>query len=216
MTRWSPSSEMWKGQDAYVIGGGPSLRTFDWDLLRGQNTVGCNGAYMLGADVCKIVVFADYQWWLNIGAKSLPDYGGIVVACSPRLETGPWKTPPWLLSMDRIENGLSLTGLGFNGNSGSLAVNLCLLLGARRVFLLGFDMKLGDDKRVNWHDERYQAGNAGHYARFKRAFTQVARDLPTMFPGREVINVSDVSELGVFPKVSLVDHFGGRYAARAG
>lgn len=221
MPRWTPSQE-WKGQDAYVIGGGSSLSTFDWELLRGKNTIGCNSAYSLGAHICKIVVFADQIWWETIGKKNMVEYGGRVVGCSPRLVND---DTPWLLKMDRNNHaGLGKTRLGFPGNTGGLAINLALIMGAQRVFLLGFDMKLGEGMqkfcrkpgvtreeispgRANWHDIRMERSNAQSYTRFVREFQHFARTLPEVFPGREIINVTDDSKLDCFPKVSLAEHF---------
>lgn len=210
MPHWVPS-RMWEGQDIYIVGGGPSLSTFDWELIRGKKTIGCNSAFILGPHIVKIVIFADLTWWERIGKEQLPKYGGIVVACCPPLVDGPDHIPEWVLTVDREErkNGLSLKSLGYNGNTGSLAINLALCLGARRVFLLGFDMKLDDNtKKANWHDVRYEVGQPEVYSLFKSRMRFVARDVPVMFPGSEVINVTDDSDLNVFPKVSLEEHFG--------
>ncbi len=204
--RWEPSP-IWEGEDAYIVGGGPSLDSFDWDLIRGKNVIGCNSAFVLGADVVSICIFADWNWWKEIGELCLPTYGGMVVGVCPNLDEV-LDLPKWVLLMNREERkvGLSYENLGFNGNTGSLALNLALLLGARRIFLLGFDMKMRGN-RANWHDVRHEAANPESYPMFKRNFLRIAKDVVTMFPGREVVNVSDVSELTAFPKVSIEDHF---------
>lgn len=203
---------MWQGDDAYIIGGGPSLAAFDWELIRGKNTIGCNSAFILGSDVVKVLIFGDYQWWENIGRDQLPAFGGIVVGCSERLNDD-HNLPRWVLTMDRHpprhkQSWLGTTStLGWYGNTGGLAINLALILGARRVFLLGFDMK-EQGARHNWHDLRFEAGLPAVYPNFKRQLAALARHVPLTFPGREVVNVSNVSELEAFPKVSLEDHFG--------
>jgi hypothetical protein len=208
MPRWSPSHD-WAGQDAYVIGGGTSLRSLDWGLLRGRNTVGCNSAFILGAEVVKICVFGDRAWWEKIGKVQAASYGGVMVGCTdPELHD----ETPWLNTILRhYPSGLGEKDrLGFNGNTGSLALNLALIKGARRVFLLGFDMKLGGEegKEANWHRVRYQQAYASVYRRFLDGFNKVKRDLLVKFPTREVYNVTDDSDLNVFPKVSPRDHFG--------
>ena len=58
MPEWKPEP-IWKDQEAFIIGGGPSLRDFDWSLLRDKNTIGCNNAFRLGPDICKICLFVD-------------------------------------------------------------------------------------------------------------------------------------------------------------
>lgn len=216
MPRWSPSP-IWMGQDAYIIGGGPSLQGFDWGLLRGKNTIGCNSAFILGSEIVKINIFGDHDWWLKIGRDKGAMYGGLMVACCPARHLKDDKTS-WLLTMSRHgeasgeSGGLGTTGLGFNGNTGSLAINLALILGARRVFLLGFDMKPkfengSRDFKPNWHDLRHETGNIDCYARFIKAFHAVWRDLPFKFPGCEIVNVTDDSNLPYFPKLALKEHF---------
>lgn len=207
MLRWGPT-RCWDGEDCYVVGGGPSLQAFEWARIEGLNTIGCNSAFCLGAHVVKICIFADKQWWEEIGRKGLPSYGGIVVGSANWMEDVAIDIPDWVWYIPREgrKNGLSHTGLGFNNNCGSLAINLALRLGAKRVFLLGFDMKM-QGQRGNWHDLCYEPPNPTHYPFFLDRMNTVARDLPTMFPGQEVINVTDDSALDVFPKVSLKDHF---------
>lgn len=203
---WEPS-QLWKGEDAYVVGGGPSLSTFDWELLRGRNVVGCNSAFILGAGVVGITVFADADWWHNIGKDMLSQYAGIAVACCPILEDAR-DLPKWLLFMPRQDDGLSHEALGFNGNTGSLAINLALRLGARRVFLLGFDMALGPEGQANWHDVRWEPAKAESYPNFMHRFRAVSYYLPRVFPGCEVVNVSNVSKMDLFPRQTLEEHFG--------
>lgn len=203
--RWEPG-RIWEGEDVYVIGGGSSLHTFDWNLLRGCNTIGCNSAFILGA-VVSICIFADVGWWDRIGCKRLAEFGGLVVASNPSFDE--IDLPPWVLVMDRedVHEGLYTDRLGFNGNTGALAINLALRLGAKRVFLLGFDMRLGTAGQANWHDVRYEKANPEVYTVFSERLGSVARDVPKKFPGCEVVNVSDVSELTVFRKESIAEHF---------
>lgn len=206
MPRWDPSPE-WSGQDAYVVGGGDSLRHFDWDLIRGKNTIGCNSNFILGASIIKINIFGDRLWWEKIGKLQGHKFAGRFAACTT---TAIKDAPDWLLSIPRTKKqmGLGTDKLAWNHNTGSLALNLALILGAKRVFLLGFDMKLGQDKKANWHDLRYESARPDVYPKFLEGWRFVARDLPSVFPGREVVNLTDDSELDYFPKVSLADHFG--------
>lgn len=207
MPRWSPSP-IWSGQDAYVVGGGTSLRSFDWDSIRGKNVIGCNSAFVLGTSIVKVLIFGDWAWWLEIGAKRLPEFGGLVVGTNHRI---PRDHPGWLLTMDRHnpEDELGTKDLGWFGNTGAAAVNLALILGARRVFLLGFDMKVGPKgkKDHNWHDLRYEEGNPQAYVLFRKRFEKLAKSLPKVFPGCEVVNVTNDSDLDLFPKVSIAEHF---------
>lgn len=202
MPVWNPSPD-WEGLDAYVVGGGPSLRRFPWDKLKNRNVIGCNGAFSLGSEICPIVVFGDLKWWKNY-QEQLKKYTGIVVTNAPALKDDPC---PWLWKMERISKGLDKKALGWNGNTGSLGINLALILGARRVYLLGFDMKLSNEGKANWHHLRFEKESPVVYPRFILGYASVKRDLPRKFPGREIINVTDDSDLNYFPKETLAQHF---------
>ena len=211
---WTPD-QTWRGQDAYVIGGGPSLVAFDWELLRHENTVGCNSAFILGAHICNVVLFADFEWWDKIGKKQLPEYGGIVVSICDRLvyHKKPIHVPSWVHLMQRNPVKHLGTGhmLGWYGNTGACAINLALNMGAKRVFLLGFDMKM--KTQPNWHNLRHQNGRREVYARFLNEFKRFSKSAQKVYPDREIINVTDDSDLIEFPKVSLEEHFGARRTA---
>jgi hypothetical protein len=206
---WAPEPE-WDGQDAYVVGGGSSLSNFDWSLICGKNTIGCNAAFSLGAHIIKIVLFADEVWWKKVGHKGTEDYGGRVVACSPRMNRQKIGCP-WLQFMHRhsvAEFSAKGPALGWAGNTGFAAINLALILGAKRVFLLGFDMKLGPTGRANFHDLGYEPPKAQVYQRFLRDISRLSGSLGRVFPGREVWNVNDSSELKSFPTMTMEEHFG--------
>lgn len=206
---------MWKGQDAYIIGGGDSLRSFEWGLIKGKHTIACNAGFILGSEIVEIVLFGDWTWWEEIGEDRLPEFGGIVVGCCPKLDKQQRtvKVPDWLNVMSRYSgDGLAPPHSGklaWFGNTGAMAVNLALALGARRVFLLGFDMRLGNDGAVNWHDVRHEKGFAEVYPPFIKRFGRLAASLGDVYPGCEVINVNDNSNLNVFPTIPVREHFSG-------
>lgn len=197
MPRWNPEAK-WQGEDVFIIGGGDSLRSFDWELLRNELTIGCNDAYLFGKDICKICVFGDHKWFRKHRDK-LEQYKGVVITnCTQLLHT----KLEWLWATPRKGKGLGELKLGWNKNTGALAVNLALLLGAKRIYLLGFDMHLSKEGKPNWHDNMINRASVGVYEKFIEAFTRVSIDLKKKFPGREVINVTNNSDLDIFPKIA--------------
>jgi hypothetical protein len=138
---------IWSGHDVYIIGGGPSLENFDWNLLKGKKTIGCNNAYQLGFDVCKICIFGDRKWYLH-HKKDLASYTGVVYGAEPSLKSQSLGSEVKMLK--RYAKGICEDGVGWNGNTGYAAINLAILLGAKRIYLLGFDMKRTPE-RSNWH-----------------------------------------------------------------
>jgi len=208
MPRWE-IVETWKDQDVFIIGGGNSLRNFDWSLLFDECTIGCNMAFIHGSQVCKICIFGDTKWFRRF-KLDLMAFDGIVFTSHKEYAKS---KIDWLWTLPRKPKGLSKTELGWNLNTGSNAINLALILGAKRVYLLGFDMKLLDRAKPNWHDlliNGIDTFNDPLYKRFNEGFRKVAECLPRVFPGREVFNVTDDSGLDVFPKISCDEFWSKR------
>ena len=198
---WQPSP-LWKGSDAYILGGGPSLKGFDFNFLRDKNVIGCNTAALkVGAAVCQVCFFSDEEWFIQ-NYDDISKFSGLVVTHCVTMKQ---RSEAWIKWMERKDSGLHKDGLGFGGNSGCGAINLALLLGAKRVFLLGIDCAGGPEKEHHWHaDNRQQAANSeALYQKFKVGFSDIAKDLPRVFPGAEIFNLNPRSSLTVFPRLSM-------------
>ena len=211
----------WSGEDVYILGGGPSLRDFDWGQLVGRNTIGCNAAYRHGAEICNIDCFGDARFWASAGYDIENSYTGWLVTnytvfewFNPFKQTDMGKVPPWAKYFPRRDIGLAGPGenaLGWNHNTGALAINLALKLGAKRVLLLGFDCRNGTETeplRTHWHDDplepqdRYRL----HYPNFILGFENVKAALPETYPDAEILNVTDgYSELYTFPRIGYAE-----------
>lgn len=202
MPRTAPIPD-WAGEDVAIIGGGHSLKSFDWKQLDGINTIGCNQAFLLGSRICNVCAFGDPGFWeeYQTERKSLEKYTGWVVT-NAYLGV----MPDWLTYMPRVDRGLCSDGkrLAWNLNTGAMAINLALIMGAARVFLFGYDMFRVPDGAIHWHGQSLQQTQPEHYARFQSGFDDLRAALPKEFPGRSVINVSDgASRLSGFPIVSI-------------
>lgn len=195
----------WSG-DVLLIGGGRSLRGFDFTQLQDRCTIGCNQAFMLGPEICKICIFGDYKFWATF-CRPLSHFGGWVV--SPRHTTT--RQADWIHFFNRQDEGLSKTRLAWNANTGAAAINLALILGAQRVFLLGYDCDMDapnatKPESTHWHDKRIEVPQPQHYDRFLQGFRQVAAALPVVFPWRQVFNVSNgMSRIDCFPFLTFED-----------
>lgn len=199
MPKWVTVPKTWEGKDVFIIGGGTSLKGFNWSLLRGEATIGCNAAYLLGADVCKICIFGDTKFFTAYKA-GLADYKGIVVTNSNDLQNS---DVPWLWTLPRQGVGLHHNALGWNTNTGASAINLALLLGAKHIYLLGFDMKLSSDGKNNWHTKGLDKPNPNICKRMENAFKHVYRDWRKKFSSVGITNVTDSSALDGFPKIGV-------------
>jgi len=102
-------------------------------------------------------------------------------------------------------------------NSGAAAVNLALLLGASKIVLLGFDMKVdmenGKHEGHNWHDShkrwRQKAPEDKIYVKtFIPTFIRIRADLERFNNNGskrklEILNATPGSALEAFPMVEL-------------
>lgn len=107
----------------------------------------------------------------DLAVESLRDYG-------------PTGMPP---NNDGITNGR---------NSGFQALQVAVWLGAKRILLLGFDMK-AKDGRVHWHDEHPVATPGNVFGSMIECFVGIAPELKQR--GIEVINCTPDSALRCFP-----------------
>jgi hypothetical protein len=196
---------MWRGQTVYVIGGGPSLRTFKWQRLHGKRTIGCNDAYILGPKVADICYFGDAGWF-RLHSRCLAYFSGLIATCTEGfLGDANNNMVSWLKYLDRRPQGLHKTPrIGWNSNTGASAVNLAIQLGASKVILLGFDMKIAEG-RANWHANHKDAPNNHIYNRFMRGFEAVKKDLDIKYPDIEVLNANPDSAMDIFPRVEIDD-----------
>jgi hypothetical protein len=197
MPRWKPERE-WEGQDAIIIGGGPSLKGFDWGLIEGEHTIGCNSAFTLGSRVCSICLFSD-QHWFNKYADELKNFDGRVVTQCEYIN----ENIHFISKMARHETEMTAEGdslyFGYGCCSGTSAIHLALLMGAKRVFLLGFDGKLGLERESNWHNRVIEPPNQRVYEKFYRGFDKLAKTYQQVFPGTEIFNCNPESAYTQFP-----------------
>ncbi len=210
MPFWTPENK-WQNQEVFIIGGGTSLKKFDWNLLKCECVIGCNDAYAFGQEVCDICIFGD-SGWFELHKRALSSYKGAVFTTAPEIAKS---TLPWLWHMNRMPVGLHHDALGWNKNTGSQAINLALILGASKIYLLGFDMHLSKDKQSNWHKNPFHTPTEQDevYPKFINSFETFPRELAGKFPGREIINITDGSSLDVFPKIGVKEFWENRKAS---
>lgn len=190
--------DIWKNQDAFIIGGGPSLMSVSClSRLEGKNVIAVNDAYAFGEGIVSILFFGDVAWW-RVRKEELIGWNGPIVTNSPHLrEEGRGYIP-----LPRKTHGFHRDALGWNGNSGASAINLALITGARNIYLLGFDMKLGENDEPNWHDaydgKELVRATEVHYSSYRDEIGKCVWE--DKFPGQSIINLNPDSALDCFPK----------------
>jgi hypothetical protein len=234
--------EIWDG-DCFVIGGGHSIaNTFGVpdDLiplhqeefvefgnylkpyLKDKHVIGVNLSAFLG-DWVDVAYWGDSDTYLQY--KSWYDiYSGLKVSSAGKFAVRKYKSIKFLeKNHDKgiCTNGKSLTWAGFN--SGAAAINLGYCLGAKRIFMLGFDMQSLPNGRVHWHagypDKKENFTNKdlvmGKVPRRSKAIPPYKRQINGFGPvsedakklGLEIINLSPGSKIKEFPVASFWDYF---------
>jgi len=209
------ASEIWKDRDVFIIGGGPSLKEMgSLSCIWHRPVIGVNNAFELGPWI-DVIYFGDRPWWKRHGVRALAHPGMIVTSYNSRKGL----LHPDIKTMGRANRqGLhwrSNTQLCWNRNSGASAINLAYHFGARRIILLGFDMKKREgagNRGHNWHEYHasYKAPRGDIYQKkFLPGFNIIKMDLETIEKetGRkvEILNATPDSDLVIFPMVDLRD-----------
>src|SRR6266403_328208 len=81
MPNYLTVSPEWKGETAFIVGGGPSVADQNVELLRGRKVIVINSScYLLPwAD---ILFFADERWWRE-HVKTVAGFKGRVITTDP-------------------------------------------------------------------------------------------------------------------------------------
>ena len=192
----------WSGRRCFIVGGGPSLKGFDFNRLRGERVIAINKSYfdvpfadvMFAMDRSLIDLitsgqlgeeyrqafeaFGGVKLWLDLSGNSYP--------------TGVYSIPAagafgWTAS---LRDGL------FHGqNSGYGALNLALCLGASPIYLLGFDCAKGPEGEKHYHAGYPHGSNPDALNIFKGAFEAGAK----LLDGRaRIVNLNPGSALRCF------------------
>ncbi len=178
---------------AVILCTGESAGRVDLDAVRRWPRIAVNDGYIL--DPTADALYAcDPRWWEWHGPAVDKSFPGRKF-CSAAPVAARWKAE--LLTIER-KPGLSrtpgtiYTG-GEVGNSGAQAINLAYLLGARRIVLVGMDMRgkhfFGDHPKALHYDSEFK--------QMVRSMSAMACELDR--DGVEVINTSDVSQIGYWP-----------------
>lgn len=178
---------------AVILCTGESAGRVDLDAARRFPRIAVNDGYILDP-TAEHLYAADPRWWEWHGPAIEKTFHGRRWCCAEPV------AKRWGAELLKIERkpGLSRTAGtvytgGEVGNSGAQAINLAYLLGARRIVLVGMDMR-----------GRHFFGDHPDAIRCDSEFKQMARGMSAMAcelhrDGVEVVNTSDVSQMVYWP-----------------
>jgi len=198
----------WERKPCFIIGGGPSLKNFDWSKLKGKRTIGINLAFMA---IEPTIIFSMDTRFLNWLAKERYPKGTLERFLKARsykvwLCTYTVRLPDYIFIVKVHRNyqaGLRAftwsmkDGIGHGNNSGYAALNLACCLGADPIYLLGFDMKFKDSK-THWHQGHPSKPAEKTMQNFISYFEKAAPLIKSK--GFRVINLNPDSGLNCFEK----------------
>jgi hypothetical protein len=130
------------------IASGCSLTKDDVDYCKGKGRVYVVSDNHRLAPWADVLYSCDAQWWdFHLGA---PKFIG-EKWCLEEESAKRWGLNHIKQSKEIVS--FTLGEIGTGGNSGYQAINLAVLQGAKKIILLGYDMKLGEHKRSHWFGE---------------------------------------------------------------
>ena len=203
---WTPEP-LWAGQTAFLLGGGPSLAKVDLRRLSGHSVMAINSsakpAMAAGLDEDGVLFFMDNGWWRD--HRSLCEaWRGPVVTLSRAAKR---EAPELVRRLDTTTPQPAFPPAGapavrWGRSSGHLAISLAIAMGAARIVLLGYDMRLVDG-RSHHHDDYSRRTHPDVFADFLAHFE--GWDGEAKAAGVEILNATPDSALTEFPMVAPAD-----------
>lgn len=193
-----------QGEPIYIIGGGSSLKDFDFNRLAGKVTIACNKA-LLYIEPTYLVYMDDqfYDWYED----EVRAFGGMKFTHS-------WNKKREGVTFAKNLGSLGLsddfkTGLFHGGNAAYLALNLACVMGGETIYLLGVDMCYGNGA-THFHGGYPNKDVIGEN-RFKhmiKAFNYGSVILKER--GAQIYNCSSISKLECFDMYDINQIKGGQ------
>lgn len=227
----------WAGKRAFVVGSGPSLARFDFELLRDELTIRANEEYCWGPTIS---ICQDVRFFFGDGTPGrLPAYLNPAWYLNPKgsipvfFRGHPDRPDPPVFN-DKIftigaaaapgppGEGLSFywgrtleEGLCYGANVGLAALNLADVLGAETVYLLGFDC-CAHEMRTHHHDLYPAEWRARDVATQNETYQIWLKDFRRWAPfvRAKVVNLNPDSALDCFPREPWGVPFTEKYGIR--
>lgn len=188
------------GTNVFIVGGGFSLKSFDFGTLEGQNVIALNSVYKY-VDETAVLYWADASWGQSEEDKLLKHpskyrFSSRLNADSLILDN---KTGiggcHWLKKTGDYGYDTNVNHVRGN-NSGANAINFAVNLGAYRVILLGFDMGYTGSKSY-FHEHHAVSTAAATYPElFIPSIESMAKEMKHL--PVKIINCNTYSKLKCF------------------
>lgn len=224
-SRFSEVVPEWEGETVAILAGGSSLTKDQVEKVKDahQNKkvrcIAVNDTYIL-APWADVSYAADLRWhrWhtegieipaLELSAEQVCSLWSSFKGQKCSIENNAGCVPDEKVHILKNANG-NIHGFGLSldprslvtgRNSGFQALNLAVLSGAKKIILLGFDGKVGDDGKTHWFGNHPERTSEAAFAYYRQAMSYAEEDLEKASVC--VFNCSLKSSINSFPKVPL-------------
>lgn len=186
----------WPASTIVCLGGGPSVTAADLTACQGYPVIAINSS-IFDVPWADVLYAGDAKWWgWHQGAEW---FTGLRYALQDSVERR-W---PRVVSLTCTGMGGIETapwGLRSGWHSGHAAINLAVHLGARRIVLLGYDLKPSPDGQHHHHPE-HPDGRHPNYARALAMMQTLVEPLAALKV--EVVNCSSDTALTLWPRLPV-------------
>jgi hypothetical protein len=194
---------IFEGAKVFICAGGPSLSGFRFDRLAGKRVIAINRAleFVPGAEV---LWWSDARFWRNNRTAISAHRARYKATCQIGYQ-GDEVLPPWVTQY-------RFTGVsGFDAdprclrhgnNSSYAAIHLAAHLGARKIVLLGVDMRHGPAGETHFHGGHGLEHQEETLEKLMLPFFD-SLAVPLAERGIEVLNASRDSSLTLWPRCSI-------------
>lgn len=200
------------GEEVYIIGGGPSLKPFDFAILRNKSTIVVNKS-IFDIPEPNYFISVDYTFLRKVDRQKFNDIRVkkffVADLSHPNLIelNGQFidKRFNWVYNLQGYDlvvkaqryQGIGYTFTDFNAgrNSGFCAFQLAVILGFKKIYFLGID--LNSQEETHYHGgygerrDKFNAKLGGYFEHFKTGLKQLILERPDI----QVISCSPMSRL---------------------
>ncbi len=203
----------WIGKTVFCLGSGDSLRRLtasEWSGIAAMQRAGDSVVFAVNSSIkmarlrgCEpdALFFTDTNWWEKNETLIRGFPGRLFTVC--RVARSVYDRLERIENVIRPDFGVGQAKMRDGRSSGHRAVSISVLCGARRIVLLGFDMRIDPDSgRSHCHDDYSWPQMVTMFTdEFIPGFNGWYRD--ALAVGCEIINATDGSVLTEFPMVAL-------------
>lgn len=197
--RYAKIPRRWPGGTVACIATGPSLTAEDVEYVRGKvdGVIAVNNAIDL-APWADILYACDGKWWG--WRKGMPSFQGTKYAMKD--DARRWHEHDVQMIRKGPKHGVDPRPdtLAHGCNSGYQAIGLAAKLGAARIVLLGYDMRVGPQGQHHFHG-KHPDGTKPPFKMCLDAFGTLVKPLSDL--GVEVVNCSPNTALKCFSRAPL-------------